>query len=284
MHTLADTRHMRGDITAERFANYLQRHTDLKFPHRHSFWHLVYFTKGAGTHTIDFETFKVVPGQIYFMAPGQVHSWHFEGKVDGYIVNFPGQLMHSFFREGLYMEQFPFFSGFANDCVILLDSARSEVERLLKQIVDEAARNAAMSTEMICIALLSIFIRVMREMPVKEQKHIERHDQMLVYSFRRLVEQHYAQKHLPKEYATMLYITPNHLNAVCQGVLGKPAGEIIRDRILLEAKRLLAGHEIGVSEIAWQLNFSDNSYFTKFFKKYTGATPEYFRAHAGQQQ
>lgn len=284
IHTLADTRHMRGDITAERFANYLLRQKNLKFPHRHSFWHLVYFTKGGGTHTIDFETFDVIPGQIYFMAPGQVHSWHFEGKVDGYIVNFPGQLMHSFFREGLYMDQFPFFSGLASNCVVQLVKGRTEVERLLRQIVDEAAGNTLKSTEMICISLLSLFIRVTREMPVKEQKNIERHDQMLVYSFRQLVEQHYAQKHLPKEYATMLYITPNHLNAVCQSVLGKSAGEIIRDRILLEAKRLLAGHDIGVAEIAWQLNFSDNSYFTKFFKKYTGSTPEYFRVHAGLEQ
>lgn len=274
---------MRGDITAERFSHYLQRHGNLKFPHRHSFWHLVYFTKGGGTHSIDFETYNVVPGQIYFMAPGQVHTWNFEGKIDGYIINFPGQLMHSFFREGLYMEQFPFFRGFATECVIQLGDAGKDIERLLAQIVHEAESGAAMSTEMICISLLSLFIRVMRELPTGVQKHVERHDQLLVYQFRKLVEQHYVQKHLPKEYAAMLHITPNHLNAVCRGVLGIQAGAVIRDRILLEAKRLLAGHDISVAEIAWQLNFSDNSYFTKFFKKYTGVTPEHFRALAGEQ-
>ena len=75
----------------------------------------------------------------------------------------------------------------------------------------------------------------------------------------------------------MLYITPNHLNACCKEVLGIPAGEVIRNRIVLEAKRLLVNLQLSISEIAYTLNFEDNSYFTKFFKKYAGVTPEEFR-------
>jgi AraC-like DNA-binding protein len=60
-------------------------------------------------------------------------------------------------------------------------------------------------------------------------------------------------------------------------MLGISAGELIRDRILLEAKRLLINLDLTISEIAYQLNFSDNSYFTKFFKKYTGQKPDEFR-------
>ncbi|MBC7552760.1 MAG: AraC family transcriptional regulator, partial [Taibaiella sp.] len=86
-----------------------------------------------------------------------------------------------------------------------------------------------------------------------------------------------ASLRLPKEYAAQLFITPNHLNAVCHQLLGKAAGEVIRDRVLLEIKRLLVNVDITVSGIAAQLNFPDNSYFSKFFKKYEGSTPEDFR-------
>jgi len=55
------------------------------------------------------------------------------------------------------------------------------------------------------------------------------------------------------------------------------AGELIRDRIILEAKRLLVNAKMSVSEIAHELNFVDNSYFSRFFKKYAGVTPEVFR-------
>ena len=91
------------------------------------------------------------------------------------------------------------------------------------------------------------------------------------------MNEYYNRKRLPKEYAAMLYVTPNHLNALCNDLLGKAAGEVIRDRVLLEAKRLLVNADINISEIAFQLDFKDNSYFTRFFKKYTGTTPEDFR-------
>jgi len=55
------------------------------------------------------------------------------------------------------------------------------------------------------------------------------------------------------------------------------AGELIRNRVILEAKRLLINLNMTVAEIADSLNFKDNSYFARFFKKYTGSTPEEFR-------
>jgi AraC-like DNA-binding protein len=60
-------------------------------------------------------------------------------------------------------------------------------------------------------------------------------------------------------------------------MLGISAGEVIRNRVLLEAKRLLINLDLNIAEIGYRLNFNDNSYFTKFFKKYTGQLPEEFR-------
>lgn len=64
-----------------------------------------------------------------------------------------------------------------------------------------------------------------------------------------------------------MYITPNYLNALCQDALGVTAGDVIRDRVLLEAKRMLTNSHVDVAEIAYQLNLHDNSYFTRFLKK-----------------
>jgi len=58
------------ELLIERFGAYLEKHYhNLHRPHRHSFYHLVLFTKGKGSHTIDFERFAVKPFQIYFMIP-----------------------------------------------------------------------------------------------------------------------------------------------------------------------------------------------------------------------
>ena len=274
--SLANTMHLQDDIIAENFADYLKRHPDLHFPHRHSFYHFVYFTKGSGTHTIDFERFRVKPGQIYFMVPGQVHTWNFEGVTDGYIVNFSESIFQSFFKDSS-LEKFSFFSGNTVDGVITLKKSAAIVASLLDAVINEAAGNSIYNKDMIAIDLLSVFIHISREIATGNTKPVIRQNQLLLQNFRKLVNEYYNHKRLPKEYAAMLYITPNHLNALCTDMLGKPAGEVIRDRVLLEAKRLLINADINISEIAWQLNFKDNSYFTKFFRKYTGITPEDFR-------
>ena len=211
------------------------------------------------------------------MVPGQVHTWNFEGEVDGYIINFSEQVMHSFLREGRSLSQFPFFSGMAGDGVVQLTAARARVEAILKAIISETGSAELYSKELVAIDLMALFIYVARDvMPGKTRPDI-RQNQLILQQFKKLVEQHFNHMRLPKDYAAMLYITPNHLNALCHDVLGKPAGEMIRDRVLLEAKRLLVSSGLGVAEIAYQLDFKDNSYFTKFFKKYASVTPEEFR-------
>lgn len=65
----------------------------------------------------------------------------------------------------------------------------------------------------------------------------------------------------------MMFVTPNHLNALADNVMGKSAGELIRDRILLEAKRLFpANSDLMIGQIAETLHFEDNAYFTRFLK------------------
>ena len=74
INTLKDMPILPNDFVADHFAHYLDEHTNLHFPLKHSFYHLVYFSKGSGSHSIDFVKFNVERGQIYFMIPGQVHS------------------------------------------------------------------------------------------------------------------------------------------------------------------------------------------------------------------
>lgn len=267
------------DLLVERFGAYLTKHyQNLHRPHRHSFYHLVLFTKGKGTHTIDFEKFPVKPFQLYFMAPGQVHSWHFESEVDGYIVHFNEVLFRSFLQSGQYLEQFSFFQGIAQDGVCQVPVAQQELfTGLFESILAEKEAGAPLSLDMIRLRLLELFIATERNCGSKRQKSIPQQKQLVLRNFQQLIDKHFRTIRLPKEYAELLYVTPNHLNALCQDLLGKTAGDLIRDRVLLEAKRLLTNAGMTITEIAYELNFQDNSYFNRFFKKYEGLTPDDFR-------
>lgn len=276
--SLSSTNQLSSEVIAEPFAEYLKAHPNLHLPHRHSFYHMVLFTAGGGSHNIDFQQFAVVPGQIYFMKPGQVHSWSFEGKTDGYVVNFSEHIFSHFLANGHYLQQFSFLQGVADDCVVNLEAeAYKQIRELMKAIVAEVHQPQPMGQDAILTHLLTLFITTQRCATHHQPATSKPQNQVLLQNFRKLVDMHFAEKRLPKDYATQLYITPNHLNALSNDLLGKSAGEVIRDRILLEAKRLLVNADISITEIASTLNFTDNSHFTRFFKKYIGLTPDGFR-------
>ena len=269
------------DIMVSRFAEYLEVHHNLIFPHRHSFYHLVYFTVGSGTHTIDFAQFTVRPQQIYFMTPGQVHSWSFEGKVDGYLVNFSPEFFHSFLLRPEYLDSFYFLNGVTEDSVLnLSDFVADKLTRTFEELIETSAAVAAFREDLIRVQLLEIFILIAQSGSRDKIEKVSAPSNMVIKNFQRLVENNFLKMKLPGEYARKLSVTPNHLNALSKIHLGMQAGEVIRLRTILEAKRLLVSIDLTVSEIAYKLNFSDNSYFTKFFRKYTGLTPESFRKKA----
>jgi AraC family transcriptional regulator, transcriptional activator of pobA len=212
------------------------------------------------------------------MVPGQVHNWNFEGKIDGFIINFSAAFFQSFLLKAGYLDELPFFSGIVSDSVIDIPyNVQPVITTLFEELVGENENQRPLKSDMIRATLLKLFIAVARLS--KPHKNGATYNYTLLRNFQKLIEKNYTTLKLPKEYAELLYITPNHLNALCSAMLGMSAGEVIRNRIALEAKRLLINKGLTIAEIADQLNFADNSYFTKFFKKQTGVTPEEFRKH-----
>ncbi|MFD2744497.1 MULTISPECIES: helix-turn-helix domain-containing protein [Sphingobacterium] len=266
------------DIYVGRFGPYSGTHQHLHYPHRHSFYHVVLFTEGAGSHAIDFEKFEVQPWQIYFMIPGQVHSWSFDGDVDGYVLNFSSSYFQSFLLQSDYIQRFSFFQGITQDSVIQIPTDnRAKIKDIFERVLAAGGYNNLHREDYIKVLLLELFILVSHTAIHRTEKDISSYNYLLLKNFQRLIEANFKMIRLPKDYAQLLYITPNHLNALCNDLLGMPAGEVIRNRVLLEAKRLLVNLDLSINQISLQLNFSDNSYFTKFFKKYVSMTPDEFR-------
>lgn len=153
---------------------------------------------------------------------------------------------------------------------------QEKIASYFEEMINENQKNNQFSNLKIGFHLMNLFIDIERSLEAVKIKTSD-YQSVLLNNFQELIDQNFKNKKLPKEYAELLYITPNHLNALCKDILGNSAGELIRSRVVLEAKRLLVNKEISVTEIAYLLNFQDASYFVKFFKKYTEFTPEQFR-------
>ena len=120
------------------FGAYSKRYKHLHSAHGHSFYHMVYFTKGQGVQHIDFKPFEIKPRQVYFMIPGQVHSWSFSTEPDGYIVNFSKDYFSSLLLKANYVEDFPFFKGVVDQQVAALDQDTAvKVTHLFEEMLKE---------------------------------------------------------------------------------------------------------------------------------------------------
>ena len=266
------------DLLAIGLSRFLAENTNIVFPHRHDFYQILYITEGAGQHIIDFVTYPVEAGYFYFLSPGMMHTWDFEGFTEGYLVNFNGSFFQSVFRNESFLSDFPFFHSLNNAPFLQVDkNTEGLILPILKKLLNEYAQRS-MSYEMVIRSnLTELFVLLSRVYAPKTVLNTSYNNTSIVREFEKLVDAYYLTKRFPKDYAPTLGITPNYLNEICVETVGKSAGQIIRERIILEAKRLLVHSKGSISEIAYQLNFEDNAYFSRFFKKNTDLTPEKFR-------
>ncbi len=265
-------------FSVDRFRGYVDSNPHLQEVHSHNYYHLVYFTEGSGEHLIDFEKFEAKSGTMYFMKPGQVHQWYFKEEYDGFVVNFFDNFFDWIGINSAILQKFRFLQSIlVKDHVVEISTDLQEkIANYFEEMIQENHQDNQFSNLKIGFHLMNLFIDIERSLEAVNVKTND-YQSVLLNNFQTLIDQNFKTKKLPKEYAELLYITPNHLNALCKDVLATSAGELIRSRIVLEAKRLLVNKEISVTEIAYLLNFQDASYFVKFFKKYTEFTPEQFR-------
>jgi len=106
------------------------------------------------------------------------------------------------------------------------------------------------------------------QMPRKEE---------LSMRFARLLNDNFKKQRTVQFYADALYVTTGHLTRVLKEISGKTAGQLIDDAVILEARILLSDPSLTVSQVANELQFSDQSFFGKFFKKNTGFSPSKYR-------
>ncbi len=253
------------------FRHEQQGKASLPQAHKHNFYMLLVISKGGGDHTIDFTSHKAAKNQVHFLAPGQAHSWELHPDTRGFQLMFGPE-----FLEGT-PQQWPFFSFNNHPVLQLSDGDFSDILYELEQITKEYDRADWLSVRIISHrlrVLLSLLERYYDDAhPAGGQQPLRR----LVKQFLSLLEQHYKENATVEFYAELLHITPQYLNIVCKKETGITAGQCIRQRLLLEAKRLLTLTGQDVKEIAYALGFSDTSYFSRFFRRYTGQTPLAFR-------
>ncbi len=156
---------------------------------------------------------------------------------------------------------------------------RDALGMLLQMFAREFRNEDRLQLEMLRVLLKRLIITCARL--VKEQLE-SRHDLPmaqtdLLRSFSALVEKHFRSKHKVADYAAMLNRSPKTLSNLFVRYAGRSALQVIHERIVLEAQRLLLLSDKSAKEIAFELGFNDATQFIRLFKKITGLTTQELR-------
>lgn len=164
---------------------------------------------------------------------------------------------------------------------IALDNSQSqEIQKIIHDIQTEMENDDSSTEEMLRTLLKFLILKSIRIW--KMQHHLadtrQEADVQFLRKFSQLVEQHYKTHHGVADYAELLFVTPKNLSKKIGLISKSSPNQIIKDRIILESKRLLAYTTMTVKEIAYSLNYDDDAYFNRFFTKHTGLSPISFRS------
>jgi AraC family transcriptional regulator, transcriptional activator of pobA len=236
----------------------------------------IYLTEGEAVMRIGSESYKIVKDECLVVAAGQVFSFDNVDINKGYLFNFHDDIMIGKLAKHDLMKDFEFLKVWGNPKIGLDARTSGFVRQLLERILVEYEMNGLQSLEIIQSYLIALLCEVNRMYKavsgIVQLKAIE-----ISNKFRELLFMHIKTRHLVSDYASLLHITPNHLNKSVKAVTGKSPTKWIDEAIVLEAKVLLYQSNLSISEIATEVGLFDQSYFSRLFKKYEGVTPLQFR-------
>jgi len=246
------------------------------------YFEVLLFNESGGIHELDFTPYPIQKNSLHFISPEQVHVLRREKHVTGYVLSFTRDF---FIEETIgsdFIDKVPFFNNPYAPPVAGINEAglQKQLDEIISKIQHEYDSSHDDKTELL-LPYLTIFLVIAKRIHALEkssgQVSVVRSENTI--QFKKLVEKNFRKHKSVADYAGMLNITSGHLNDTVQKDTGKTASEMIHERIVLEAKRLLYHSPKSVKEIAYELQYDDPSYFARFFKNQTQLTPEQFRKH-----
>ncbi|MFK8102151.1 MAG: helix-turn-helix domain-containing protein [Saprospiraceae bacterium] len=243
------------------------------------FHEILFVTQGEGVFRLDNERMNFSAGTVLLLPPNKWRQWEtINGKLDGYFLIFEEDFISSFFNDQLFLYRFHFFYNNSTPSYLHLATDKLlDFFKNLENINQELQRLSADSEHLLRATLYLLLININRLYSNQFNINGQFFGSNLTLRFRKLLEKEIRIHNDVSFYADKLKTSKSNLNKTLKESLGKSTSTLIKERLLVEAKRELLFSKLSIAEIGYQLNFSEPSNFNRFFKNAVGIPPKEFR-------
>jgi len=259
---------------------YAQHRSIIIAPHRTRFYHIIWFQKREVTHVVDFKPVKIKADSLLFVGADRVQAFDPVGVGDGKAIIFTESFFFASKADLFFLKSTPLFDHLLDGTALRLRSPScapiistfEAIERELQNPID--SRQQAILKNLLHNLLL-LAEREIRNQGLPDAKKGPDLDYTLL--FRDVLDKQFREVKSVSRYARQIHVSEKRLNQATSQILGRTPKQLIDDRVMLEAKRLLVHSERAIKDIAFDLGFSEPTNFIKYFRKHSKLTPTEFR-------
>ena len=246
-------------------------------PFRHSDFIIIYVRTAAGRRSIGHYTFDIVSNSIVVVPKHVIHTAAYTENPTGFLVAFnPDFFLRQSFPYKLLTSK-RVLNPALKPFIALNEEQGNLITTLFETMMEECNSGFEEKKEMIALKLLELLILCDRYFTEKDNAEQTIDYSQTMQSFTELIDANFTKHRDVQFYADALHTHPNNLNHIVKKASGLTAKQTITNRLLIEAKYLLAATTMTVKEVAFELGFEDPNYFNSFFKKEQQISPAQYR-------
>jgi AraC family transcriptional regulator, transcriptional activator of pobA len=272
---------LEGEVQALVFDGLRVGEGPIRAPHRHDYHELLWVREGRGQHRIDGEPLPVTPRTLTIIGRGQVHQFERAEGLRGGLVRFTDAALAGADRISASW----LLSGRGGRAIAVPEGECARVDGLIETLAAEARRPPdpyAADVVRHLIATLLLWAERWYDAARTERRDADDAEVQLQRRFAERLEADFAAHHDAAHYAEALAVPASALSRALVTVTGRSTKELITERVMLEALRLLRFTDLSVGEIAHRVGFGDPLYFSRAFKRHTGRAPLAYREAVGR--
>ena len=261
-------------------ALHLDTHCVLNKNEISEYYKIFWIADGGGTYQIDFKEFQIQDSGIFCLSPGQVFSVQNEKVKQAYQITFNSDFycVETHGKE-IACNGVLFNNVHRASVVSVKQTEKAAFQTLIDQMIQELEAKGNAHKDMLETYLRMFLLKTLRLVDTQRpnQEIANANLDKTAETFITLVEKHFREEHTVTGYAEKLFISPKSLSKRLNAQGYSTPLQIIKDRLILEAKRQLKFTNKTVKEIAFELGFDDPAYFSRLFSKGTGSSPSQYR-------